>query len=95
MNFLILSALLNEYCDSAVLYKSIFSPLQMKFLSLLVSVNRGFAVLNPNVKLPHIHMIESVEEPLNALAARQLVTAHHSFENAIFPCEYADRTLGA
>lgn len=40
-------------------------------------------------------MIESVEEPLNALAARQLVTAHHSFENAIFPYEYAERVLGA
>jgi len=40
-------------------------------------------------------MLESVEEPLNALAARQLVTAHHSFKNAIFPCEYADRALGA
>ena len=40
-------------------------------------------------------MIESVEVPLNALAARHLVTAHHSFENAIFPCEFADRTLGA
>jgi len=40
-------------------------------------------------------MLESVEEPLNALAARQLVTAHHLFENAFFPCEYADRALGA
>jgi len=49
----------------------------MKFLSLLVSAHRSFAALNPDVKLPHIHVIESVEEPLNALAARQLVTAHH------------------
>lgn len=79
----------------AVLSKSIFSPLQMKFLSLLVSVHKRFAVLNPYVKMFHIHMIESVEVPLNALAARHLVTAHHSFGNAIFPCEFADRTLGA
>jgi len=89
MNLIILSTLLNGYCDSAVLYKSIFSPLQMKFLSLLVSVRRSFAALNPELKLSHIHVIESVEEPLNALDARQLVTvtAHHSFQNAIFPCE--------
>jgi hypothetical protein len=40
-------------------------------------------------------MIESVEITLNALAARQLVTAHHSFENAMFPYEFADRALSA
>lgn len=64
-------------------------------ISLLISEHKRCSGINPFVKMSDICMIGSVEITLNALAARQLVTAHDLPENAIFHYEFADRALGA